>query len=73
MKLTYKYLELYIFVIITSTILYFMNNKSNISKYIILPPIVALLTKYIIGDFNFGNKWYHSNIVYWLYILLTST
>ena len=41
-------------------------NKSNISSYIILPIIVSLQCKYILGDLDKGFQWSLSDIVYWI-------
>lgn len=60
-----------IFVILsTYTILQFKNN-SNISKFIIIPLIVAPLTKYIIGDWDEGYKYTINDIFYWVTIFTT--
>jgi hypothetical protein len=52
----------------------FLNipNKSNFPKIIIIPLIVSLLVKYIIGDWDSGYKMTMKDIYYWTTIILTS-
>ena len=52
--------------------LFFLNcpNKSNFPKKIMIPIIVALITKYLIGDLDKGYQYTISDIYYWLLILL---
>lgn len=60
-----------IFVILsTYTLLQFKNN-SNISKFIIIPIIIAPLTKYILGDWDEGYQYTISDLFYWLSIFIT--
>lgn len=66
------------FIIVTISIVVFtlifdnIKNKSNFSKYIMIPLIVAILTKYIVGDFDNGYIWTFSDGLYWIYIFLLS-
>jgi hypothetical protein len=38
----------------------------------ILPFIVALLTKYVLGDWDDGYIWSYSDVYYWASVLLVS-
>ena len=59
--------------VIAFTILLFcIKNKSNFSKFITIPIIVAMLTKYIVGDFDNGYTWSMSDVFYWIYIFSLS-
>lgn len=66
------------FILVTISIVVFtlifdnIKNKSNFSKYIMIPLIVAILTKYIVGDFDSGYIWTFSDGLYWIYIFLLS-
>ncbi len=46
-----------------------IENKSNFSKKIIIPILVALITKYSFGDFDKGYQYTISDIYYWILIL----
>ena len=59
-------------IFIFTIILNHVKNKSNFSKFIIIPIIVSLLTKYIIGDFDSGYTWSIRDIFYWFYIFTLS-
>jgi hypothetical protein len=61
-----------LFVIIVTTILFYAENKSNISPSIIIPAIVALLTKYILGDWDAGFNWTAIDLLYWASVTGTS-
>ena len=41
-------------------------NKSNISPYVILPIIVSLQCKYLLGDLDKGFQWSLTDLVYWI-------
>ena len=65
--------NIFIFIIISTTFLYFIPNRSSYSKRSIIPIIVAGLTKYIYGN------WYESNTFsnrvefsYWVFIYFIS-
>ena len=45
-------------------------NKSNIPKEYMIPLIIALTTKYTIGDLDKGYQYTVSDIFYWIYILV---
>lgn len=67
-----KYIQIYIFVLLFTTLLYFLENKSNISNYIIIPIIVSMTTKYLLGDFDLGYRYTFNDVLYWFYIILSS-
>lgn len=51
--------------------LFFLNlpNKSNFPNKLMIPILVALLTKYLIGDLDKGYQYTISDIYYWFLIL----
>ena len=52
------------------TILFLMiPNKSNFPKEIIIPILVAGITKYSLGDWDKKYKWTHLDILYWISII----
>lgn len=59
-------------VIVFTILLFCIKNNSNFSKFITIPIIVAMLTKYIVGDFDSGYTWSISDVFYWLYIFALS-
>jgi hypothetical protein len=61
-----------LFSIFASILLLNLKNQSNFSSYIIIPLIVALLTKYSIGDWDKGFRWTILDIPYWLCIIGSS-
>ena len=61
-----------LFSIFASILLLNVKNQSNFSSYIIIPLIVALLTKYSIGDWDKGFRWTILDIPYWLFIIGSS-
>tara|TARA_A100001015_G_scaffold184496_1_gene205276 strand:+ start:38 stop:277 length:240 start_codon:yes stop_codon:yes gene_type:complete len=55
------------------TILFLMiPNKSNFPKEIIIPILVAGITKYSLGDWDKKYKWTHLDILYWISIISAS-
>ena len=58
--------------ILLSVIFYYIPNKSNYSKYIMIPLIVILLIKYTMGDWDKGYSWSFMDILYWIIIIVTS-
>jgi hypothetical protein len=58
--------------IFLSILLFLFNNKSNFKTEYIIPIIVALLVKYLLGDWDKGYAWPSSDIQYWLFILVIS-
>ena len=57
-----------VFVIIVSAALASLPNYSNFPTNIFVAIITALLTKYILGDWDDGFVWSKSDIIYWLSI-----
>ena len=49
-----------------------IRNKSNMPKEMIIPVIVALIVKYVLGDLDSGYIWTVSDIIYWVTIITTS-
>lgn len=61
-----------LFSIFLSVVLVNIKNNSNISSFIIIPLLVALLTKYVLGDWDIGFHWTTLDIPYWLSIIASS-
>ena len=59
-------------VIFLTIILSFVKNRSNFSSYLIVPVIVSLVTKYVMGDWDVGFVWSQLDILYWSSLLGTS-
>ena len=72
MLLWIRILTTILFSICVSIILFNVTNQSNFSSYIIIPLIVALLTKYTIGDWDTGYQWTMLDIPYWISIIGSS-
>tara|TARA_B100001287_G_C22558866_1_gene470439 strand:- start:630 stop:887 length:258 start_codon:yes stop_codon:yes gene_type:complete len=49
-----------------------INNKSNYPTSIYVPLLVALLVKYILGDWDKGYKWTYLDLFYWTFIIAFS-
>lgn len=58
-----------VFVAASTFILSRFENKSNFSKFIMIPLIVSLLTKYILGDWDVGYVWSLLDIPYWALLI----
>ena len=61
-----------LFVIVVSYLLTFIQNKSNFPSEVMIPLIVALFTKYTLGDWDKGYIWTVSDMYYWTSIVLVS-
>ena len=61
-----------LFSICASILLFNIKNQSNFSSYIIIPLIVAALTKYTIGDWDKGYQWSLLDILYWISVIGSS-
>ncbi len=66
------YIETIIFVICLSVVITLIPNKSNFPTIYIVPVIVALMTKYSMGDWDKGYVFTRSDIWYWVSILIVS-
>ena len=60
------FIETILFVISLSLLFSFIENKSNFSSYIIIPIIVATITKYVLGDWDEGYAWTKMDPPYWI-------
>ena len=67
-----KFLIVVLFSILFSVIFYYLPNKSNIDDLYIIPLIVALMTKYIFGDWDKGSTYSISDIWYFIVIFCVS-
>jgi hypothetical protein len=57
---------------IMTILLFFVENRSNLPSILIIPIIVSILTKYILGDWDKGFQWSLLDFAYWTSILGTS-
>ena len=60
------------FTILTTILFLMIPNKSNFPKEIIIPILVAGITKYSLGDWDKKYKWTHLDILYWISIISAS-
>ena len=67
-----KTLLLIIFTILATILFFLIPNKSNINKLIIIPLIVYLLAKFLIGDFDKESTYSASDIYHFSIIILVS-
>lgn len=58
--------------LLLTTILYFIPDKSNYSKYFMIPLMVVLFIKYVYGDWDKGYIYTMKDIYYYVIIILTS-
>jgi hypothetical protein len=72
MELPIRIIRTLIFSVVATVIFIHIENRSNISSFIAIPLLVALLTKYILGDWDSGFHWTILDIPYWLTIVGTS-
>jgi hypothetical protein len=72
MLLWIRILSTVLFSILATILLFNVKNQSNLSPYIIIPLLVALLTKYSIGDWDKGFQWSTLDISYWICIIGSS-
>jgi len=69
----FKKVFICLFASIFFTLIFFIiPNKSNISDYYIIPLIVALIVKYIFGDWDNGSKYSYIDVLYFLLIIILS-
>ena len=57
--------ETILFVVALSLLFTFVENKSNFSSYIMIPIIVAAVTKYVLGDWDERYAWTKMDPPYW--------
>jgi len=58
--------------LLLTTILYFILDKSNYSKYFMIPLMVVLFIKYVYGDWDKGYIYNMKDIYYYVIIISTS-
>ena len=68
----YGIFQTLLFSVLLTTALFFLPNNSNLRKEYILTFIVALLTKYVLGDWDEQYIWSYSDIYFWGSVLLVS-
>jgi hypothetical protein len=54
-----------LFVIVITSLLFFVENKSNFPSWITIPYLTALITKYALGDWDVGYQMSSLDIAYW--------
>ena len=67
--------KIYISIIITillTTIIYHIPDKSNYSKYFMIPAMVVLFIKYFYGDWDKGYIYTMKDIYYYFIIIFIS-
>jgi hypothetical protein len=64
-----KIIKLLAFITILSVVFVYIPNKSNFPKKFMIPIIVALITKYSLGDLDKGYIYTTSDVFYWFIIL----
>lgn len=67
-----KILLTILFTFILTLILMYIPNKSNFNNLIIIPLIVLLLNKYILGDWDLNYIYTYKDILYVLIIIFIS-
>ena len=72
MDLAFRISSTLLFSSIVTIGLFFIENRSNISSVLMIPIIVSLLTKYVLGDWDKGFQWSLIDFAYWFSILGTS-
>ena len=72
MKFEQKHINTILLSFTLSIILSILPNKSNFPKILMIPIIVSLLVKYILGDWDDGYTWSHIDLYYWISIISTS-
>ncbi len=58
-----------LFVIFATIVFCSIPNRSNFPSSIVIPLLVALLTKYVLGDWDEGFRWTALDVVYWLTLI----
>ena len=58
--------------ILLSIIIYLIPNKSNYSKYFMIPVMVILIIKYTFGDWDKGYIYTYKDILFYLVLGLIS-
>ena len=67
-----KVINTIVFTIIITILFLMIPNKSNFPKEIIIPILVAGITKYSLGDWDKKYIWTQLDILYWISIIATS-
>jgi len=62
----------FLFVVLVTVGLSMIPNRSNFPTTIIVPVLVALLTKYTLGDWDRGFRWTSSDLLFWTSVFAIS-
>jgi hypothetical protein len=54
-----------LFVVFTTVLLTFLENKSNFPSWMTIPYLTTLLTKYAMGDWDLGYQFTTLDLGYW--------
>ena len=65
------FISIFITILLT-TIIYHIPDKSNYSKYFMIPAMVVLFIKYFYGDWDKGYIYTHKDILFYLILGLIS-
>jgi hypothetical protein len=72
MTLAIRLIVSLLFPIAATIILFYVENRSNLPEEVMIPIIISLLTKYVLGDLDEGFQWSFSDVAYWAGLLGTS-
>jgi len=70
--MTNKCINTIVFTVLITLLFLIIPNKSNFPKQVIVPILVAGITKYSLGDWDKNYIWSSLDILYWLSIISTS-
>ena len=62
MKLAIRLIVSLLFPILATIALFYIENRSNFPEEVMIPVIVSLLTKYVLGDVDEGFQWSVSDV-----------
>jgi hypothetical protein len=72
MSLAIRILFTVLFSSVATIVLFFFKNHSNLPSILMIPIIVSLLTKYVLGDWDKGFQWSLLDVAFWASTVGTS-
>lgn len=72
MDVVFRIVNTIVFSIIATIVLFSIENRSNLPSFIVIPFLVAVLAKYILGDWDSGFRWTILDVLYWFSIIGSS-
>lgn len=69
MDLGIRIIATLLFSFFLTIILLYIKNRSNLPSLLVIPVLVAFLTKYVLGDWDKGFQWTLFDITYWISII----